>query len=230
MLTGSCGGLGRAMAKMIIEAGGFVIGTGLDESACSDLGDGFTFVRADLRDMNAIGQLVETVTETGVNALINNAGIMAEEPLEETTDEMWAATLDINLTAAYRLSRGLLSALRNSTPASIVNISSQLAYTGGATLTAYGASKAGLLGFTRSLAREIGPQVRVNAVAPGPTATPMTDAHLTDEWVARKTAHLIAQRMGEAHEIASVVRFLLSADSSFVNGQTISVNGGGYLS
>lgn len=230
VITGSCGGLGRAIVEETIAAGAFVIGTDLAGNACEAHPEGFAFLPADLRDADATARLLEAVAGAGINALVNNAGIMVEESLADTDESIWAATLEVNLTAAYRMTRGLLPALRSAAPASVLNISSQLAYTGGATLTAYGASKAGLLGFTRSLAKEIGPAVRVNAIAPGPTLSPMTEVHLTEEWVARKTANLIAGRMGEAHEIATVARFLLSDASRFIHGQTISVNGGGYLS
>lgn len=242
VVTGASGGLGRAITAEALRAGAFVIGADRGESDGAHVASaagaaasaapeaaGFVSVRADLREPHDVRRLAALAEEVGANALVNNAGIMAEKTLADTDEELWEATLEVNLTAAYRMTRALLPVLQRSTPASVVNISSQLAYTGGATLTAYGASKAGLIGFTRSVAREVGPQVRVNAVAPGPVASPMTEAHMTPEWLARKTASLIAGRLGEAHEIGSVVRFLLSDASQFIYGQTISVNGGGYL-
>ncbi|TFD50726.1 SDR family oxidoreductase [Cryobacterium sp. Hh7] len=230
LVTGYYGGLGQAISSEVRDAGAFVIGTDLPTGGQRMDRDDFAFIPADLRDREDAAHLVRTVSSVGLNALVNNAGVMAEVPLADTDEALWGAALDVNLTSAYRLSRGLLDALRQEATANIVNVSSQLAYTGGATLTAYGASKAGLIGLTRSLARELGPSIRVNAIAPGPVVSPMTEAHMTEEWVARKTANLIAGRMGEAREIATVVRFLLSDAASFIYGQTLSVNGGGHLS
>lgn len=229
LVTGYCGGLGQAIGHEAQEAGAFVVGTDLSGRGEDQGQENVFFVPADLRNLEDVENLVLVVSSVGVSGLVNNAGIMAEQPLGDTDEALWAATLDVNLTSVYRLIRGLLDALNREAQASILNISSQLAYTGGATLSAYGASKAGLIGLTRCLARELGPRIRVNAIAPGPVISPMTEPHMTEDWIARKTANLITGRMAEAREIATVARFLLSDAASSIYGQTVSVNGGGYL-
>ncbi len=229
LVTGFFGGLGEAIRREALDAGAFVIGTDKPSRGKPSDEAGVGFVPADLTSAEDISHLVLTVSRVGLSGLVNNAGLMAEEPISSTDEDLWGATLDINLNSAYRLTRGLVDSLKQETHASIVNISSQLAYTGGANLTAYGAAKAGMIGFTRSLARELGPAVRVNAVAPGPFVSAMTAPYMTEDWIERKTANLISKRMAEASEIATVVRFLLSDAASSIYGQTVSVNGGGYL-
>jgi len=115
------------------------------------------------------------------------------------------------------------------TGGAIVTIGSQLGYTGGINCAAYAASKAGVSGLTRALARQLGPDVRVNCVAPGPIETPMTAAHATPEWVEQKTQQQVMKRFGTADEVATAVSWVAGTDASFVTGQTIHVNGGGVM-
>lgn len=230
LVTGYYGGLGQAISHEAREAGAFVIGTDVPGMGQGRSHDNVGYVPADLRKPADVETLILAASSVGVSGLVNNAGIMSEQALGDTDEALWSATMDVNLTSAYRLIRGLLETLNQQAKANIINISSQLAYTGGATLSAYSASKAGLIGLTRSLARELGPTIRVNAIAPGPVISGMTEPHMTEDWIARKTANLITGRMAEAREIATVVRFLLSEAASSIYGQTVSVNGGGYLS
>jgi 3-oxoacyl-[acyl-carrier protein] reductase len=229
LLTGCSGGIGSATCAELIRAGAFVVGSDrhVPEGAPTE---GFAHLLANLRDPVSIAALISQARELGVTALVNNAGVMDEMLLAETSDDVWLKALDVNLTAGFRLIRGLEGTLRAADRGAIVNISSQISFRGGARLTAYSASKAGLLGLTKSLAHEFGTDVRVNAIAPGPVLSAMTEEFVTDEWLEAKTRTLIARRLGKPEEIANVARFLLSDEASFIIGQTISVNGGGYLS
>jgi 3-oxoacyl-[acyl-carrier protein] reductase len=140
----------------------------------------------------------------------------------------WNHTLAVNLTGTFLAVSAAAQELRTSR-GSVVTIGSQLGYTGGLNCAAYSASKAGIGGLTRALARELGPHVRVNCVAPGPIETPMTAAHATPEWIETKTRQLVMHRFGTSDEVATAVSWLASQDASFVTGQTINVNGGGVM-
>ena len=162
--------------------------------------------------------------------LVNNAGIYIEETTEETDFELWQRNLDVNLTSTYLFCRLAAPALRASGRGAIVNMTSRLGYTGSVRAAAYVATKAGQAGLTRSLAKELAPEVRVNAVAPGPIATPMTDVYSGDPaWVQRKTKELVMGRLGTPWEVATAVVYLASDASSYFTGQTLHPNGGGYM-
>ncbi|KAA0080145.1 SDR family oxidoreductase [Mycolicibacterium sp. P9-64] len=232
VLTGAEGGLGHAVAQRLGEDGyTLVLGyrPGAD-TAGIDGTEGAKLVAADVTSQDDMHQLIDTaVNEFGrVDVLVTLAGVMEQRFLHELDLATWNQTLAVNLTGTFLAVSAAAEALRASR-GSVVTIGSQLGYTGGLNCAAYSASKAGIGGLTRALARELGPDVRVNCVAPGPIETPMTAEHATPEWIETKTRQLVMHRFGTSKEVATAVSWLASQEASFVTGQTINVNGGGVM-
>jgi 3-oxoacyl-[acyl-carrier protein] reductase len=232
VLTGAEGGLGQAVAQRLGKDGyALVLGhrPGADTTGI-DTTDRAVLVPADVTSQQDMRHLIDTaVNEFGrVDALVTLAGVMEQKFLPELDLATWNRTLAVNLTGTFLAVSAAADALRTSR-GSVVTIGSQLGYTGGLNCAAYSASKAGIGGLTRALARELGPDVRVNCVAPGPIETPMTAEHATPEWIDTKTRQLVMHRFGTAEEIATAVSWLASQEASFVTGQTINVNGGGVM-
>lgn len=165
-----------------------------------------------------------------VDALVNNAGIMPETPFLEITEDEWERVIATDLTAAFHTSQAALPGMLELGSGSIVNVSSRLGQIGWAGVSHYATAKAGLIGLTKSLAREFGPRgIRVNAVAPGVTVTDMT-AHLVDsEDGASRLAGIPAGRFAEPEDVAAAVIFLLTDDAAMFHGQTLSPNGGAHM-
>ncbi len=164
-----------------------------------------------------------------LDVVVNNAGVMAPAAITEMTLEQWRHTLAVDLDGVFIVSRHAAERMLGRGGGVIVNISSQLAMRGAAEFASYCAAKAGVLGLTRAMARELGPDIRVNAVAPGPIVTPMTDATFDEELTRERTSGLVARRMGRAEEVAPAVVFLAGDGASFIHGQTLHVNGGGVM-
>ncbi|PSL06127.1 3-oxoacyl-[acyl-carrier protein] reductase [Haloactinopolyspora alba] len=236
VVTGASGGIGRAITDLVSRDGAAVVmGCSGDDAWPEQLPDGAgtsTAVhRVDVRDPEQVDELMAFAGERfgGIDALVNSAGVMEQVDFEDLDPALWNEIITVNLTGAYLCVRAALPWLRRSAAPVVVNVASQLGYAGAARAVAYSASKAGLLGLTRALAHELGPGIRVNAVAPGPIRTPMTDPHATPEWVEQKTSRQVMKRFGEPHEVASAVRFLIGDESSYFTGQTLSPNGGGVM-
>jgi 3-oxoacyl-[acyl-carrier protein] reductase len=232
VLTGAEGGLGQGVAQRLGKDGFILVlghRPGADTSAI-DATEGAVLVPADVTSEDDMRHLIDTaVDEFGrVDALVTLAGVMEQKFLHDLDLATWNQTLAVNLTGTFLAVSAAAEELRNS-GGSVVTIGSQLGYTGGLNCAAYSASKAGIGGLTRALARELGPDVRVNCVAPGPIETPMTAAHATPEWIETKTRQLVMHRFGIPEEVATAVSWLASQEASFVTGQTINVNGGGVM-
>ncbi|MEN2741642.1 SDR family oxidoreductase [Microbacterium sp. X-17] len=236
LVTGGNGGLGRAICRLVVERGGEVaIGCRLEEQdECRDfaasLGSRAMVVVGDITDPSDVERMVQEVLERlpHLSGLVNNAGVLG--PVSQITDvdvPDWRTVLDTNLTGTFLMSRALIGHLRTRTGAAIVNMSSQLAYIGAPDLVAYCTSKAGLLGFTRALAHDLAGQVRVNAVAPGPIDTSLHQGVEDTTWLDKKLERVVMHRFGTPAEVATVVWFLLTNESSYMTGQTIAPNGGG---
>lgn len=239
LVTGAAGGLGREMVIALTRAGARVAIHHLGQDAeAKELADAVTatgaetaVVEGDVTDWDQAAGFVSTAENVlgPIDILVNNAGFMAAGKLIEMTLEQWRKTIDVDLTGVFIVSRHVLPGMLDRGHGIIINLSSQLAYKGADDFASYCAAKAGVLGLTRAMAREVGPAVRVNAIAPGPITTPMTGESFNEELTRERTAGLVARRMGEAQEIAPAVVYLASDASSYMHGQTLHLNGGGVM-
>ncbi|WP_240731825.1 SDR family NAD(P)-dependent oxidoreductase [Egibacter rhizosphaerae] len=187
-------------------------------------------IEAELRDPEAAATLVDRAVGAGggLDVLVNAAGVMREHaPAEQPRDD-WDTTIAVNLTATYLTCYQAVPHLRDRGGA-IVNLASQLALKGAAGLAAYTASKGGIIAMTRTLAREVGPRVRVYALAPGPTETGMIAPYADEDWRRERTASLINARVAEPEEVAEVAAFAVAEEGGLLQGQTLHCNGGGVL-
>jgi 3-oxoacyl-[acyl-carrier protein] reductase len=239
LVTGASRGIGAAIAKALGELGAVVVGTATSaagaEAISRRLADDGVRGRGmvlDVSDPASVESVVKAITdELGpVTVLVNNAGITRDNLLMRMKDEEWQSILDTNLTSVYRLSKACLRGMTKARRGRIINIASVVGATGNAGQTNYAAAKAGMIGFTKSLAREVGSRnITVNAVAPGFIDTDMTRA-LNEEQRAALLASIPLGRLGQPAEIASVVAFLASPGGAYVTGETLHVNGGMYMS
>ncbi|WEX08683.1 SDR family oxidoreductase [Chelativorans sp. AA-79] len=221
LVTGAASGIGRACALALKEAGADV--AGLDVRP----GEGaFTVFGCDLREEAAIRTSVAEAADLlgGIDILVNNAGILEEAPLARITAEHIDRMFAVNVRGAILVAREALSHLPEG--GRIINIVSELAYLGRAEASVYCGTKAALLGLTRAWARELAPRILVNAVAPGPTDTPLLDFNaLSPEQKAAETAHPLG-RIGRPEEVAAAVVFLAGPGATFFTGQCLGANGG----
>ncbi|XBS71202.1 3-oxoacyl-ACP reductase FabG [Acerihabitans sp. KWT182] len=235
LVTGASRGIGRAIAEKLAACGATVIGTATSEQGADAIsaylaGSG-RGLRLDVSDSASIDALLEKIrAEFGeVDILVNNAGITRDNLLMRMKDEEWQSILDTNLTSVFRMSKAVMRAMMKKRFGRIITIGSVVGSMGNAGQANYAAAKAGLVGFSKSLAREVASRgITVNVVAPGFIATDMTDA-LTDEHRADILARIPANRLGDPQEIASVVAFFASDEAAYITGETIHVNGGMYM-
>lgn len=239
LVTGSLGGLGRPITEGIAAAGAAVAIHHLgqpreaarfaDELAAEDVRA--VVVEADLTDWDQTCAIFERIAgELGpVSLLVNNAGMMRKQVFAEMTLPEWQETIDVDLTGVFIATRNALPAMLRAGRGTVVMVSSQLAFKGAHDYVAYSAAKGGITGFTRALAREVGPGIRVNGIAPGPIVTPMTDAVTTPEWVAERTSGAVLKRLGRPEEVVAAVVFLASDGAGLMHGQMLHLNGGGVM-
>jgi 3-oxoacyl-[acyl-carrier protein] reductase len=232
LITGASGGIGGAIAKALHGAGATVglSGTRLDplEALAKELGERAHVLACDLSDPAAVDALPKAAAEAmgGLDILVNNAGITRDQIFMRMSDEDWQTVLDVNLTATMRLCRGAVRGMMKARWGRIVNISSVVGATGNPGQANYAASKAGLIGLTKSVASEVASRgITANAVAPGFIATAMTEK-LNDDQKAKINAQIPASRMGKPEEIAAAVLYLASEEAGYVTGATLHVNGG----
>lgn len=232
LVTGATGGIGESIARALHAQGATVGVSGrnkekLDALAVS-LGSRVHVLPADLSDAAATDKLVEdaSVAMGKIDILINNAGLTKDNLALRLKDEDWQAVLDVNLTAPFRLARACLKGMMKNRWGRIVNITSIVGVTGNPGQTNYAASKAGMIGWSKSMAAEIASRnVTVNCIAPGFIATAMT--HVLDDTQKEKlNASIPMGRMGTADEIAAAAVYLASNEAAYVTGQTVHVNGG----
>lgn len=196
------------------------------------LGVRTTAVSADVSSWEAVSTALSEATEAlgPIDILVNNAGWMESRQIIDTDLTSWRRTMSVDLDGVFIVTRQLLPTMHAAGSGRIVNVSSQLAYKGARDFVAYSTAKAGVLGFTRALAREVGPAIRVNAIAPGPIDTPMVAPHATPEWVSERTRDSVIHRLGKPEEIGPAVAFLVGPGAEIIHGQTLHLNGGGVLS
>lgn len=232
LITGASGGIGSAIAKNLSQQGAHVIlhGTRADrlEELASEIGTNVSVVTANLSDREAVGGLVsEAAKATGaIDILVNNAGITRDNLFMRMKDEEWDDVLEVNLTSSMLLCRSAIRAMMKARWGRIISISSIVGVTGNPGQTNYAASKAGMIGFSKSLAAEVASRgITVNVVAPGFIETPMTD-ELTDEQKQKLLGNVPAGRLGSSQEVAAAVSFLASEEAAYMTGATLHVNGG----
>ena len=232
LITGASGGIGSAIAKNLSQQGAHVVlhGTraGRLEELASEIGSNVSVVTANLSDRDAVGGLVaEAAKATGaIDILVNNAGITRDNLFMRMKDEEWDDVLEVNLTSSMLLCRSAIRAMMKARWGRIISISSIVGVTGNIGQTNYAASKAGMIGFSKSLAAEVASRgITVNIVAPGFIETPMTD-ELTDEQKQKLLANVPADRLGSSQEVAAAVSFLASEEAAYMTGSTLHVNGG----
>ncbi|WP_420013865.1 3-oxoacyl-[acyl-carrier-protein] reductase [Tateyamaria sp.] len=232
LVTGASGGIGADIARTLHAAGATVglSGTRVDplEALAGELGERAHVLPCNLSDMAAVDALPKEAAAAmgSVDVLVNNAGITRDNLFMRMSDDEWQSVIDVNLTATFKLCKGVMRGMMKARWGRIVNISSVVGATGNPGQANYAASKAGMIGMSKSLAYEVASRgITVNAVAPGFIATAMTDK-LTDDQKTGIMLQIPAGRMGEAHEIASAVLYLASPEAAYVTGTTLHVNGG----
>ena len=232
LVTGASGGIGAAIAKALHGAGATlaISGTRIEplEALAAELGDRVHVLPCNLSDAAAVEALPKQAAEAmgSVDILVNNAGITKDNLFMRMSDEEWASVLDVNLTATMRLCKGVVRSMMKARWGRIVNISSIVGATGNPGPANYAASKAGMVGMSKSIAYEVASRgITVNCVAPGFIATAMTDK-LTDEQKDKINVQIPAARMGSPEEIAAAVLYLASNEAAYVTGATLHVNGG----
>ena len=233
LVTGATGGIGAAIAKALHKAGATVAISGTRANVLEELkaelgGDRVHVIPCNLSDASAVEKLVpEAEAAMGsLDILVNNAGITKDGLAMRMKDDDWNAVIDVNLTASFRLARAAMRGMMKKRWGRIVNITSVVGVTGNPGQANYVASKAGVIGLTKSLAQELAARsVTVNAVAPGFIATPMTDV-LNDKQKESILGRVPAGKLGSPEDIAAAVLYLASEEAGYVTGQTLHVNGG----
>lgn len=235
LVTGASRGIGKAIAMALGQQGASVIGTATSDNGAAAITEYLTAasiqgcgLKLNVTDAAEIDTVLTTIKEkfSAVNILVNNAGITKDNLLMRMKDDEWADVIDTNLGSVFRLSRACLRDMMKARTGRIVNIASVVGLSGNAGQTNYSASKSGMLGFTKSLAREVGSRgITVNAVAPGFIDTDMTRA-LADEQRQALLKDIPLGRLGNAEDIAQAVVFLASSAADYITGETINVNGG----
>ncbi len=232
LITGASGGIGGEIAKALHAAGANVglSGTRVEplEALAAELGERAFVLPCNLSDADAVNGLPKQAIEAmgAVDILVNNAGITRDQIFMRMSDDEWQSVIDVNLTATMRLCRGVMRPMMKARWGRIINISSIVGATGNPGQVNYAASKAGMVGMTKSIAAEVASRgITANAVAPGFIATAMTDK-LNDDQKDKINAQIPAARMGSAEEIAAAVLYLASPEAGYVTGATLHVNGG----
>ncbi len=232
LITGASGGIGAAIATSLHSAGATVglSGTRVEplEALAAELGERAHVLPCNLSDGEAVAALPKQAADAmgSVDILINNAGITRDNLFMRMSDEEWQSVLDVNLTATFKLCKGVLRGMMKARWGRIVNISSVVGATGNPGQGNYAAAKAGMVGMSKSLAYEVASRgITVNTVAPGFIATAMTDK-LTDDQKSAILTQIPTGRMGTSEEIASAVLYLSSKEAAYITGATLHVNGG----
>ena len=232
LITGASGGIGGSIARALYAQGAKVAlsGTRIDplKALADDLGDRAFIIPCNLSDVDAVKALPQTASEEmgGIDILVNNAGITKDNLFMRMSDDDWHQVIDINLTSTMHLMKSVMRTMMKKRFGRIINITSIVGVTGNAGQVNYAASKAGMIGMTKSFAQEIATRgITANCIAPGFIETAMT-AELPENVIKNMLDAIPQGRMGQADEIAASVAFLASNEASYITGQTLHVNGG----
>lgn len=235
LVTGASRGIGRAIAERLADDGFFVVGTATSDAGADSisvyLGEKGRGIKLDVSDVGSIAEVMKAINdEFGTpTVLVNNAGITRDNLLMRMKDDEWDDIINTNLTSVFRMSKAVLRGMMKAKTGRIINISSVVGFTGNAGQANYAAAKAGMVGFAKSMAKEVGSRnITVNTVAPGFIDTDMT-RELSDDIKNALLASIPLSRLGEAKEIAHTVAFLASAGAGYITGETLHVNGGMFM-
>ena len=236
LVTGASRGIGAAIADTLAAQGATVIGTATSEGGAAAIGQRLAALGGHGRVLNvnqagAIEELIEAIGKEfgAISLLVNNAGITRDNLLMRMKDEDWQAILDTNLTSVYRSSKAVMRGMMKARKGRIINIASVIGVTGNAGQANYAAAKAGIIAFSKSLAKEIGSRgITVNVVAPGFIETDMT-RDLPEDAKAAMATTIALGRLGQAQDIADAVAFLAGPGASYITGETLHVNGGMHM-
>jgi 3-oxoacyl-[acyl-carrier protein] reductase len=236
LVTGASRGIGKAIAEELAARGATVVGTATSENGAAAIseylgGQGKGMV-LNVTDPESISGVIDAITDEygAITILVNNAGITRDNLMMRLKDEDWDAIIDTNLSSVFRLSKAVLRGMMKARKGRIINIGSVVGSTGNPGQTNYAAAKAGILGFSKAMAREVGSRgITVNVVAPGFIDTDMT-RELSDDQRDALKASIPLNRLGEPQEIAKAVAFLSSPDAAYITGETLHVNGGMFMS
>ena len=236
LVTGANRGIGLNILQRLDLDGYTVIGTSRSD-------DGANLISQQIKNSDGLGLKMDVTDQESINlamnriqeghgtiyGLVNNAGITEDNLLMRMSDEQWLSVIETNLTSLYRVTKSIVKDMMKARQGRIINVGSIVGVMGNAGQSNYSASKSGLLGFTKSLARELSSRnINVNSISPGFIDTDMTKA-LSDEQIDNLTKNIPLGRIAESSEVSSVVSFLLSEDSSYITGENINVNGGLYM-
>jgi 3-oxoacyl-[acyl-carrier protein] reductase len=235
LVTGASRGIGKAIAEKLVADGFFVVGTATTDSGAeaisaylSQNGKG---LKLNVADADSIEDVVKTVNDSfgAPTVLVNNAGVTRDNLLMRMKDDEWDDIINTNLTSVFRMSKAVLRGMMKAKTGRIINISSVVGATGNAGQTNYAAAKAGMIGFAKSMAKEVGSRnITINTVAPGFIDTDMTK-ELSDDIKNSLLASIPLSRLGAASEVAHAVAFLASEGAAYITGETLHVNGGLYM-
>ena len=237
LVTGASRGIGRAIALTLGEAGATIIGTATSDEGASNISKIFTEanilgkgMKLNVTDNDQISNLLKSITTDygSIDILINNAGITRDNILVRMKEDEWDEIINTNLSSVYKMSKAVLRGMIKKKSGRIISITSVVGAMGNAGQSNYAAAKAGIMGFTKSLAREVGIRgITVNAIAPGFIETDMTYSLPEDQKIAL-ASQIPMGRLGKVDEVAQAVLFLASENSSYITAQTLHVNGGMY--
>ena len=234
LVTGASRGIGKSIAERLAKDGFFVVGTSTTDAGVETieqyLGDRGGGVTMRIEDLASVDAALERISSSygDVSVLVNNAGITRDNLLVRMSDDEWSDVIDTNLSGTFRLCKSLLRSMIKARWGRIVNVGSVVGRMGNAGQTNYAASKAGIEGFTRALAQEVGLRsITVHCIAPGFIDTDMT-AQLSEAQTDELSATIALRRIGSPEDVASAVSFLVSDDAGYVTGETLHVNGGLY--
>jgi len=236
LVTGASRGIGKAIAEHLAAMGATVIGTATTEGGADNISAylrdcGGRGMCLNVTDADSVAAVIKAIGDEfgAVSILVNNAGITRDNLLMMMKEDQWQDIIDTNLTSIYRLSKAVLRSMMKARKGRIINIASVVGLTGNPGQTNYSATKAGMLGFSKSLAREIGSRnITVNCVAPGFIDTDMT-RELPEEQRDALINQIPLNRLGDPADIAAAVAFLASPAAAYITGETINVNGGMYM-
>ena len=236
LVTGANRGIGLNIIQRLNNEGYTVIGTSRTDDGANIISqeinsNGGKGLKMDVTNQDSINSAIKNIQDEygALYGLVNNAGITNDNLLMRMTEEQWLSVIETNLTSIYRVTKSIIKDMMKAREGRIVNIGSIVGMMGNAGQSNYSASKSGLLGFTKSLARELSSRnINVNSISPGFIDTDMTKA-LSDEQIDSLSKNIPLGRIAESSEVSSVVSFLLSDDSSYITGENINVNGGLYM-